>query len=68
MKEHEEEPVELERVPTATVKTLKPALQQTTNAALVVGKKTRTDLVPALGQAWTAEPANACVARTAVVV
>ena len=41
-------------VPTATVKTLKPALQQTTNAALVVGKKTRTDLVPALGQAWTA--------------
>ena len=30
-------------VPTATVKTLKPALQQTTNDALVVGKKTRTD-------------------------
>ena len=44
----------MEGVPTATVKTLKPALQQTTNAALVVGKKTRTDLVPALGQAWTA--------------
>ena len=35
-------------------KNLKPRSTETTNAALVVGKKTRTDLVPALGQAWTA--------------
>ena len=54
-------------VPTATVKTLKPALQQTTNAALVVGKKTRTDLVPALGQAWTAAEPFVRRAGTAVV-
>jgi len=54
-------------VPASTVKTLKPALQQTTTTAVLLGKKTRTDLVPALAQCWTAAEPFVKRAGTATV-